>query len=108
MPLDKQEPREGEWIIFSGIAHLLATTSIAVLGGDKMKKAVRTVAASFGFLAGFGGPEHGIFEIMQGHVKPDGLMIASTFFMTASPMSLEDFGAHAQGRHCSQNLLTMG
>jgi hypothetical protein len=42
-----------------------------------MRKAVRAVAASLGFLAGFGGPEHGIFEIMQGHVRPDGLMIAS-------------------------------
>jgi hypothetical protein len=42
-----------------------------------MRKAVRVVASSLGFLAGFGGPEHGIFEIMQGHVKPDGLMIAS-------------------------------
>ena len=42
-----------------------------------MRKAVRVVAASLGFLAGFGGPEHGVFEIMQGHVKPDGLMIAS-------------------------------
>ena len=42
-----------------------------------MRKAVRVVAASLGFLAGFGGPEHGIFEIMQGHVKPEGLMIAA-------------------------------
>jgi len=42
-----------------------------------MRKAVRVVAASLGFVAGFGGPEHGVFEIMQGHVKPDGLMIAS-------------------------------
>jgi hypothetical protein len=42
-----------------------------------MRKAVRVVAASLGFLAGFGGPEHGIFEILQGHVRPDGLMIAA-------------------------------
>jgi hypothetical protein len=42
-----------------------------------MRKAVRVVAASLGCIAGFGGPEHGVFEIMQGHVRPDGLMIAS-------------------------------
>jgi hypothetical protein len=42
-----------------------------------MRKAVRVVAASLGFLAGFGGPEHGVFEVMQGHVRPEGLMIAS-------------------------------
>jgi hypothetical protein len=42
-----------------------------------MRKAIRVVAASLGALAGFGGPEHGVFEIMQGHVRPDGLMIAS-------------------------------
>lgn len=42
-----------------------------------MRKAVRVVAASLGFLAGFGGPEHGIFEIMQGHVRPEGLVIAA-------------------------------
>jgi hypothetical protein len=42
-----------------------------------MRKAVRAVAALLGLLAGFGGPEHGVFEIMQGHVKPDGLMIVS-------------------------------
>lgn len=42
-----------------------------------MGKATRLVAAALGVLAGIGGPEHGIFEMLQGHVKPKGLMIAS-------------------------------
>jgi hypothetical protein len=42
-----------------------------------MRKATRLVAAALGVFAGFGGPEHGIFEMLQGHVKPEGLMIAS-------------------------------
>ena len=33
-----------------------------------MHKAIRIVATSFGAFAGFGGIEHGIFEIMQGNV----------------------------------------
>jgi hypothetical protein len=35
------------------------------------------VASLLGIFAGFGGPEHGYFEILQGNVKPDSLMIAS-------------------------------
>jgi hypothetical protein len=35
------------------------------------------VASLFGLFAGFGGPEHGYFEILQGNVRPDSLMIAS-------------------------------
>jgi hypothetical protein len=42
-----------------------------------MRRATRIVASSLGAFAGFGGPEHGIFEIMQGNVRPDGLFIAS-------------------------------
>ena len=42
-----------------------------------MRKATRIAAAAFGIFAGFGGPEHGYFEILQGHVRPDGLIIAS-------------------------------
>jgi hypothetical protein len=30
-----------------------------------------------GVLAGIGGPEHGYFEILQGHLRPDSLMIAA-------------------------------
>lgn len=42
-----------------------------------MSKVMRTVAAGLGVFAGFGGPEHGYFQIQQGHVPPDGLLIAS-------------------------------
>jgi MFS family permease len=42
-----------------------------------MRKATRIVAASLGVLAGIGGPEHGYFEILQGHVRPDSFMIAA-------------------------------
>jgi hypothetical protein len=37
--------------------------------------AIRTVASTFGVLVGLAGIEHGIFEILQGNVKPDSLMI---------------------------------
>jgi hypothetical protein len=42
-----------------------------------MRKATRIVASLLGAFAGFGGPEHGYFEILQGHVKPDRLIIAA-------------------------------
>lgn len=42
-----------------------------------MRKATRVVASSFGIFAGFGGPEHGYFEILQGNVRPDSLIIAA-------------------------------
>lgn len=42
-----------------------------------MRKAIRIVASALVFFAGFGGPEHGYFEILQGHVKPESLMIAA-------------------------------
>lgn len=42
-----------------------------------MRSAVRIVASSFGAFAGFGAVEHGIFEIMQGNTRPDGVMINS-------------------------------
>ncbi len=42
-----------------------------------MRKATRIVASSLGIFAGFGGPEHGVFEIMRGNVRPEGVMIAS-------------------------------
>jgi hypothetical protein len=42
-----------------------------------MRKATRIIAASFGLLAGFGGLEHGYFEILQGNVRPQSIMIAS-------------------------------
>jgi MFS family permease len=37
--------------------------------------AIRAVASTFGVLVGLAGIEHGIFEILQGNVKPDGLLI---------------------------------
>jgi MFS family permease len=42
-----------------------------------MRKTTRIVAASLGVFAGIGGPEHGYFEILQGNIKPDSLMIAA-------------------------------
>ena len=42
-----------------------------------MRKAIRIIAASFGIFAGFGGLEHGYFEILQGNVRPESIMIVS-------------------------------
>lgn len=42
-----------------------------------MRRATRTVASALGAFAGFGGPEHGVFEVMQGHVRPESLIIVS-------------------------------
>lgn len=42
-----------------------------------MRKATRIIAASFGVFAGFGGLEHGYFEVLQGNVRPESIMIAS-------------------------------
>jgi MFS family permease len=42
-----------------------------------MRKATRIIAATFGAFAGFGGLEHGYFEILQGNVQPESIMIAS-------------------------------
>jgi hypothetical protein len=42
-----------------------------------MRKATRIVASSFGMFAGFGGLEHGYFEILQGNVRPESILIAS-------------------------------
>jgi hypothetical protein len=42
-----------------------------------MRRATRITASALGLFAGFGGPEHGYFQIQQGHVRPDGLFIAS-------------------------------
>lgn len=42
-----------------------------------MRKATRIIAAALGMFAGFGGLEHGYFEILQGNIRPESLMIAS-------------------------------
>lgn len=42
-----------------------------------MRNATRIIAASFGIFAGFGGLEHGYFEMLQGNVQPESIMIAS-------------------------------
>lgn len=42
-----------------------------------MRKATRIIATTFGVFAGFGGLEHGYFEILQGNVRPESIMIAS-------------------------------
>jgi hypothetical protein len=42
-----------------------------------MRKATSVVAATFGFLAGIAGLEHGIFEILQGNIHPVSFMFPS-------------------------------
>jgi len=42
-----------------------------------MRKATKAVATWFGIAAGIAGIEHGVFEILQGNTRPEGLMIAS-------------------------------
>jgi hypothetical protein len=42
-----------------------------------VRRATRIVASLLGAFAGFGGPEHGVFEIMQGNVRPESFMIVS-------------------------------
>jgi hypothetical protein len=42
-----------------------------------MREATRITAAVLGLTAGAAGIEHGYFEILQGHTKPEGLMIPS-------------------------------
>ncbi|MCJ7622168.1 MAG: hypothetical protein MUO76_01600 [Anaerolineaceae bacterium] len=42
-----------------------------------MRRATRITAALLGASAGIAGLEHGYFEILQGNVRPDSLMIAS-------------------------------
>jgi hypothetical protein len=42
-----------------------------------MSRATRITASALGLFAGFGGPEHGYFQVQQGHVRPDGLFISS-------------------------------
>ena len=42
-----------------------------------MRRATRITATVLGLTAGVAGIEHGIFEIMQGNARPEGLMIAS-------------------------------
>lgn len=42
-----------------------------------MRRAAKVIAVSFGLFAGFGGLEHGFFEILQGNVQPQSIMIAS-------------------------------
>jgi hypothetical protein len=40
-------------------------------------RATRAVAATLGALVGLAGIDHGIFEILQGPIRPEGLMIAA-------------------------------
>jgi hypothetical protein len=42
-----------------------------------MRKATKTVTSWLGIAAGIAGVEHGYFEILQGNVRPEGLMIFS-------------------------------
>lgn len=53
-----------------------------------MNDSTRTVTAVFGIIAGLAGLEHGVGEILQGSVRPDGIMILSwpdsSFFSVVS------------------------
>lgn len=42
-----------------------------------MRRATKIIAASFGLFAGFGGLEHRYFEVLQGNVRQQSMMIAS-------------------------------
>ncbi len=42
-----------------------------------MRSATRAVTSAFGVLAALAGVEHGIGEVLQGNLRPDGLMIQS-------------------------------
>lgn len=42
-----------------------------------MRRATRISAAVLGLTAGLAGIEHGIFEVLQGNARPEGLMISS-------------------------------
>ena len=42
-----------------------------------MNRATQTVASTLGVLVGLAGVDHGIFEILQGNVAPDDIMIAA-------------------------------
>lgn len=41
-----------------------------------MRSAVSIVGTAFGVFAGIGSVEHGVFEILQGDVRPEGIMIS--------------------------------
>jgi hypothetical protein len=43
----------------------------------QINRATKTVASTMGVLVGLAGIDHGIFEIFQGNVRPDDLMIAA-------------------------------
>jgi len=42
-----------------------------------MNRATKVTASTMGVLVGLAGIDHGIFEMLQGNVRPDGLMIAA-------------------------------
>jgi len=42
-----------------------------------MRSASRLTAAAFGIFAGFSGIQHGFYEVLQGNVRPSGVMINS-------------------------------
>jgi hypothetical protein len=48
-----------------------------VVSVKKNISAARVVASTFGALVGLAGIDHGIFEILQGNVAPDGVMVAA-------------------------------
>jgi hypothetical protein len=60
----------------AAIANLLKE-AIFWAQGVTMRKATRVITASLGLFAGFGGLEHGYFEILQGNVRPGSILIAS-------------------------------
>ncbi|MCB0116660.1 MAG: hypothetical protein KDD84_21330 [Caldilineaceae bacterium] len=65
--------------------------------------AARSVAALFGVLAGLGGLVHGIGEVVQGNVRPDGLFVPS---WTSGPIATNMDGEPTMT--IVPNLLAMG
>jgi hypothetical protein len=61
-----------------------------------MRRATGITASALGLFAGFGGPEHGYFQVQQGHVRPDGLFIASiALWLTGGGLAPPVFGIAA-------------
>ncbi|GAA3560938.1 hypothetical protein GCM10022419_046980 [Nonomuraea rosea] len=53
------------------------STTATVVAREPARNATRTVVSTFGLLAGLAGIEHGVGEILQGSVKPEGPVIES-------------------------------
>ena len=53
-----------------------------------MRNAMRMTVSTFGVLAGLAGVEHGIGEVLQGNVAPEGVMISTGNCLVAPGMNI--------------------